>query len=404
MKVHSSFNQNISLKHLMKGLFSSFESYKSENKELISDILNIPTNQFSENYYQSQRAAFYDFLLFLKTKEPLKDTVVLPSYTCCVLVNAVLKAGLNIEFVDTKKDSLNYDPQKLQQTINSKNNQILAILIPSNFGESFDQNLVNQYKSSHNLILDLANTFTNFNFEDFKAVLLSFGSNKLLDAIYGGALIIDTNIKFKSMVKKVNLSFELKALFKGFNFILFRMFLNSIFTKALFYIFKNLNLFPRVISRYEKDFEVQNINYFKPSKIFNGLLNQTLRDFKQSDNTSKFNKLHASLEKYSFRDLNVNNSTCFYPVLIKNPDVLHKKLKEQNISTSLEWSFTQIVPTSANLQNISFKPQNYPNSKSLSKNLLLIPINNSLDYKSISNIIHIIFDHIHENKVTNNQR
>tara|TARA_B100000700_G_C15037288_1_gene853421 strand:- start:314 stop:1528 length:1215 start_codon:yes stop_codon:yes gene_type:complete len=404
MKVHSSFNQNISAKHLLKGLFSSFKSYESQNKEMLSEILNIPTSQFSENYYQSQRAGFYDFLLFLKAKEPQKDIVVLPSYTCCVLVNAVLKAGLNIEFVDTKKDSLNYDIQKMQQTMDSKNNQILAVLIPSNFGESFDQDLVNQYKSTHNLILDLANTLTTFNFKDFKAVLLSFGSNKLLDAIYGGALIVDSNIKFKSTIKKVNLSFELKALFKAFNFVLLRKFLNSILTKALFYIFKNLNLFPRVISNYEKDFEVQNINYFKPSKIFNGLLNQTLRDFKHSENSTKLKKLHASLGEYSLKDIVLDNSTCFYPVLIKNPDLLYKKLKKQNFFISLEWTFSQIVPVSANTKIISFKPSSYPNSKNISKNLILIPINNSLDYKSISNIIHIIFDHIHENKVTNHQR
>ena len=33
--------------------------------------------------------------------------------------------------------------------------------------------------------------------------------------------------------------------------------------------------------------------------------------------------------------------------------------------------------------------------------MLLIPINNSLDFESISNIIHIIFDNIHANQISN---
>ena len=78
-------------------------------------------------------------------------------------VNAVLKADLQVEFVDTKVNSLNYDTQKFQKVVDNQKDQILTILIPSNFGESFDINLVSQFKNQFNLILDSANTLTNFN-------------------------------------------------------------------------------------------------------------------------------------------------------------------------------------------------------------------------------------------------
>ncbi|MBT6294007.1 hypothetical protein HOJ01_04340, partial [bacterium] len=219
MKVYSSFNQNISYEHLLKIPFSMFISLKNKNKELISEILNLPINNFKAYYYKSQRSAFYDFLLYLKSKNPKKEIVVLPSYTCCVLVNAVLKAGLKVEFIDTKEDSLSYDPKRFQQKTNLISDQILAILIPSNFGESFNQEFVNKYKNNYSLILDLANTLTDFNFNDFQAVLLSFGSNKLLDSVYGGSLLVDSKLNFKSKVKHINLAFEIKSIFKVFNFI-----------------------------------------------------------------------------------------------------------------------------------------------------------------------------------------
>ena len=404
MPVYSTYNQNISKDHLKKFFLAGFKSLKPKNKELISKILNLSTNDFKIDYYQSQRAAFYDYLLFLKKQNPNKNKVILPSYTCCVLVNAVLKADLQVEFIDTKVNSLNYDTQKFQKVVDNQKDQILAILIPSNFGESFDINLVSQFKNQFNLILDSANTLTNFNLDDFKAVLLSFGSNKLLDCVFAGAIITHFNDEFKPSFTKKNLKFEFQSFFKIFNFLLFRKFLNTLVVKAIFKIFSNLNLFPRIISKNEKEFTYNQINYFRTSKFFDGLLNQTLIDFQNSNTKSKLHKLHSSLSTYTLQDFNPDNPTCFYPILVSNPKALFEKLKKQNIFVSLDWTNAQIVPKSAQAENINFNSQSFPNSLDLSQNLLLIPVNNSLDFKAISNTIHIIFDYIHENQVTNHKR
>jgi len=185
---------------------------------------------------------------------------------------------------------------------------------------------------------------------------------------------------------------------------LFRKYLNSYIIKAIFKIFSNFNFFPRIISKNEKEFTYNQIQYFRTSKFFDGFLNQTLLDFQNSNTKSKLHKLHSSLSTYTLQDFNPDNPTCFYPILVSNPKALFEKLKKQNIFVSLDWTNAQIVPKSAQAENINFNSQSFPNSLDLSQNLLLIPVNNSLDFKAISNTIHIIFDYIHENQITNHQR
>lgn len=404
MNVYSSFNQNVKFKHLKNLTFGIFKNLKPENKQLLSKILNIPNDNFNIQYYQSQRAALFDILVDLKNKSQNKNIVILPSYTCCVVVNSVMKAGLKVQFIDTEKKSLNYDFKHFKKFADSNFQNILAALIPANFGESINQDLVDQYKQKFPLLLDLANTFPRFNFQDFYAVLLSFGSNKLIDSVFGGALLLPKNTKFSTSLKTTNIIFELKSIFKSFNFILLRPFLNNILIKGIFLIFKRLNFFPRIISPDEKHFNIQNINYFKATKILDSILNISLKTFLESKNIDKAKLLFASLDKVCLKHFDFQNSTCFFPISIKNPVLTHKKLKENQIQTSLEWTFSQIVPANLDLSLINFNSNMYPNSKDLSNKLLLIPINDSLDFKSISNTIHIIFETNHDNQISNYHR
>lgn len=397
MPVYSSFNQNISFKHF-KNFFKSFKKISSENKEILATILNLNSNQFQINYYQNQRAAFYDYLEFLKSQFPDKDTVMLPAYTCCVVVNAVLKANLKIQFIDTKPNSLNYNPKDLYQALNSK---VLAVLIPANFTESIDQDLVNKIKHEYNLILDLANTFPKFNFKDYKAVLLSFGSNKLIDAIYGGAILTDQNQAFLPQITDSQISYELKALVKGFLFISLRKILNFKLSKLIFFSFQKLHLFPLIITTQEKQFDYSNLIYFKASPILAYLLNQSLKDFKSLNHKQKIQMLEAELAKFSLSDSHSQNLSAFYPIQVPNPNSLQLLMQKNAIYLDTAWSFAQIVPKSADFKKINFQPQNYPNSKVLSNQLILIPINKSLDIPQISNIIHIIFQNIHEDTIAN---
>ena len=67
------------------------------------------------------------------------DEVILPTYTCFTLVNAVIKAGAKPVLVDNKIDILNHDlnidPEDVATRINSKTK---AMIVPHMFGTPAD--------------------------------------------------------------------------------------------------------------------------------------------------------------------------------------------------------------------------------------------------------------------------
>jgi len=404
MIVSSSYNQNISLTHLASGFKGLFKDYSDENSQLLASLLNIPTN-LHFTWYHDARSAFYNILCNLKLQTPGKTTVVLPAHTCVVLVNAVLKAKLKIKFIDTQKNSTNYDAASLRSNLNT---EVLAILIPANFGEGIDQQLVDELKLNYNLILDCANSLPEFYPDDYFGIILSFGSNKLLDAVHGGVAITSSKIstdlspQFKRLLYPNPIGI-LKASFKILVFIAFRKVITFRLVTVFLAILKNLNLFPEIISFDEKNLNYDKVSYRKLSGFFHGTINQTLKSYKKEEYQQKVSLLTSSLASLLPHNyLNQNTyQTCFIPLIVDRPKDLFKLLQKHNVVASLDWSFAQIVPKSANLPQRIFKPGDHPNSYEFSNKLILLPINNSLTLKAISKILHLITDFQHAQKLSN---
>ena len=397
MKVYSSFNQNLTFKNLFHNPLNFFSNLKLKNKDVVKEIFNI-NKEFSINWYLNARSALFDYLIEIKSKEPNKDIVILPVHTCIVLVNAVLKAGLKVKFVDTKKNSFNYNPESFEGNFNSK---VLAVIIPANFGEDFDKSLVDKYKKKTNLILDLANSIQKFNFSDFSAVLLSFGSNKILDASVGGAII--THEKF-SYSKKVKRLFKFSSdwyFFKTFNFLLLRKFVSNIFVKIYFQILKSLHLFPNIVSKNEKDLKFQKVKFYKSNQYLLLSINRTLKNYQKiyEFNQQVFSKLKFRLSKDILPEKVNNCMTAFFPVFVNDPQKLYQEALNQKIVLSKDWSDSLIVPSSCHLPDDFLQRDQYPNALQNSRKLILIPINFSVDPEDLETIIKLISKYKNENRI-----
>ena len=387
MSIHSSFNQNISFKHLFTNPFKSYKTLEFKNKNLLQEIFNLQ-DSFHINWYLNARSAFYDVLISLKKENPNKNEVIIPAHTCVVLINPILKAGLKPVFVDTQLKSFNYEVEKLELKLNEK---VLAVMIPCNFTESFDQELVDKIKNQYNLILDLANTISNFSFTDFHSVLISFGSNKVLDSIAGGALISHDSIKYSKEIKRLlGKHFQMYYL-KTLIFILTRKILNFKITKIIFK-FLSFVFFPKIVNKDEKNLKFQKVSYFKANTSLLSVINVTLKKF--TDLKPHNSEIHTYLKSSispKFQIKNSKNATsCFFPIFINNPKKLFKDLKNKNQILSLDWSFSQIAPSSSNISSEIFNSDDFPNSKFNSDHLLLVPINNSVKIKSLEPIISLI--------------
>ncbi|HMQ96306.1 MAG TPA: aminotransferase class V-fold PLP-dependent enzyme [Candidatus Saccharibacteria bacterium] len=123
--------------------------------------------------------------------------VALNGITCSVVPEAALAAGSTLHFIDIDEKTGNMSLQKLEHTLKD-NSHIKAVVIQNTFGNMIDIAKVEQLakKYTFSIIEDLAHSVGQ-TYADGRlagtvgdAVMLSFGRDKIIDAVNGGALVI----------------------------------------------------------------------------------------------------------------------------------------------------------------------------------------------------------------------
>jgi len=125
------------------------------------------------------------------------DEVAINGFTCYVVQEAVRTAGASPLFLDVDLSTLHFSDVQLRDTIAAHPN-LRAIVIQNTFGIPCDIVHIEAFAREHQIVLieDLAHSVGLTYADGRKAgtvgdlVMLSFGRDKLLDCVSGGALII----------------------------------------------------------------------------------------------------------------------------------------------------------------------------------------------------------------------
>ncbi|MBQ6127723.1 aminotransferase class I/II-fold pyridoxal phosphate-dependent enzyme [Candidatus Saccharibacteria bacterium] len=134
----------------------------------------------------------------LKSFVPENSEVIINGFTCYAVLQAVEKAGCKVVYADIDKRTLNFTVKTLESAL--KNHpQAKAIIIQNTLGICVDITKIEEFAKKHHLVIieDLAHC-AGFTYPDGRKVgsvgvasALSFGKGKSLDAITGGALVLN---------------------------------------------------------------------------------------------------------------------------------------------------------------------------------------------------------------------
>lgn len=131
----------------------------------------------------------------LKFTLPKNSHVIINGFTCYAVVEAVKAAGMTPVFADIDKASLHFTHETLQKVISKKTK---AIIVQNTLGNPVDMKSLEKFANDHDLkiIEDLAHS-VGVNYPDGRetgtvgvATVLSFGKEKSIDTITGGAVIL----------------------------------------------------------------------------------------------------------------------------------------------------------------------------------------------------------------------
>lgn len=131
------------------------------------------------------------------------DKVIVNGFTCYAVYEAVKAAGLTPIFADITKKDLNYDADTLNKlwedaAANRQEGLISGIIVQNSLGNPVDMEMVEHFAGKHGLIIieDLAHS-VGIKYPDGReagtvgaAVALSFGKEKAIDTVSGGAVVM----------------------------------------------------------------------------------------------------------------------------------------------------------------------------------------------------------------------
>lgn len=412
MSIISQFTPNTKFKEALisfKYFMLPFLINSSERhiQRLSQEIKSIYPNH--QNFlYDSGRTSLYQILQAYTQLDPTlqKKEVILAGHTCLVVINSILKAELQPVYADFKKDTYQLDPDSIQKQI-TPNTKFLVL--QHTFGHTESIQEIQSLAKKNNLILieDLAHSFLSKhegqflgNFSD--SAFLSFGSNKILSCLRGGA-VITQNKSLANQLKKNYIQLEQFPTMKTYKHHLKQVwFYLGQFTyfflkigKALMAILAKLRFTPKVISLSEKHSWVSQIH---SHKISDSLAHICLKQFKRipqnSENRKKLSQYYhqqlQNIPEVQIFSHNPEQVQLFFPILVPDPHRLHTVLKRYNTLLNLDWTGSPISPNIKSLQKYNYHPKELPVADHNAKHLILLPLHQNMTLKKADKIINLI--------------
>jgi dTDP-4-amino-4,6-dideoxygalactose transaminase len=402
MQILSQLDQNISFKDALTALKTLFTFPSPRHIEIKRQLRNALEEYYDSKavLFDSGRTSLYLGLHALKKLKPVKKEVLVSAYTCAVVVNSIIKAGLKPVYVDINIKDFGHKKSALKSKINENT---LALIVQNTFGFVDNYEFLTEFALQNEIFLieDLAQSIGNEykeqklgTFGDF--AFLSFGSSKIITSSRGGALVTRDRKIFKIVSKfKQQLGFATdkevkKHLFKIFAFY-FGSRIHFYGGKQILAVLAKLKCFPLIMTPGEKNIEVKEItalNY--PPQLAKIALPQ-FQDLAKNVAHRKFiaatyhqelnNNPKITQFKYE------NTALLGYPILVSKPRKLHRTLFSKKIQLNLEWSFLNIVPKDINLKRTLYIPQSCKNAESVSKKMIYLPVHSKMNLAKIQRLI-----------------
>ncbi|MBR3329043.1 aminotransferase class I/II-fold pyridoxal phosphate-dependent enzyme [Candidatus Saccharibacteria bacterium] len=137
------------------------------------------------------------------------DKILVNGFTCYAVYEAVQTARLEPIFVDIDKSTLNFNLKTLERAINK---DVKGIIIQNSLGNPVDIKEIQKFAEKHNLTIieDLAHC-AGVNYPDGReagtvgsATALSFGKDKSIDTISGGAVVFRDSCKTMKGARRIS--------------------------------------------------------------------------------------------------------------------------------------------------------------------------------------------------------
>jgi len=348
----------------------------------------------------SGRSALYLALKALNLKAT--DEVLCQAFTCVAVPNAILWAGAKPVFVDTVKNGFNLSIKDLQKKITSKSK---VLIVQHTFGQPDDLQAIKQLCQKHKLTLiedcahSLGATYQAKPVGSFGDItMLSFGRDKVISSVFGGALLTSNQALAKKIDKLVSNLKSPSNCWTGKQLlhplimaIITPLYFTLNLGKFLLFLYQKSRLLTFPVSPQEKACKMS----LKPQSLPNALAILALH---QLNKLTKINQQRQQIAKHYQQALRLppSPSGSIYlrlPLLVDQPENLINQAKKHHLLLG-NWYRPIIAPQGVDLKKAGYRTGSCPNAETSSQQVVNLPTHPKMTLKHASRVVKIVKSYV----------
>lgn len=358
---------------------------KIKYKEAIASVLGC--NEERVFLYWKGRVALYAILKSLDLKKG--DEVIIPAFTCVVVPNAIIYAGLKPVYVDISPATYNMDVNLIEKKITSRTK---VIICQNTFGLSSDLESIILLAKKYNLftIEDCTHGFGGFyngkpNGSYCDAAFFSTQWNKPFSTGIGGFLVVNNEMILDRLktVEKQKIKPELiEKLLLNLLLVFRKYFINKYTQSFLVNVYRFLSRYNLTVGSNRGE-ELNSINmpidYYKDisrvqiNKGIKSLRNIfQLNELRKKDAFQYTKYLKSKNKNHVEENVFANHIFLKYPLLVKDRDVFFELAQKSNINLG-DWFLSPLHPVRDKLDQWGLIRNEYPVASSMAEKIVNLP-------------------------------
>lgn len=383
--IHHTFGPHATLRHVRDALVAQLRpGFGNKDVQALESALG--------SLYDGDAVTFASgregMLALLKAMNVLNgEEVILQAYTCMVLPNAIHAAGGVPVYADIERETLNFDIEDLKRRITPRTR---VIVCQHTFGIPGNCTALRALCDAHNILLveDCAHVLPDTASTDDicangDALLLSFGRDKAISGVGGGAMVCrkpELAAKLRELQKSATpaKSFGARALLLyPLWYWLLRPLYGIGIGKVCMRLLAMLRLLPPVLTAEEKHGNMP----LQFHRMPNGCAYLALRSLER---LRQINDHRRALTAFYHREATQRGWAVLaairpdmplqkYPLFFQNADRMRAALKQKNIYLDDGWTGCVVCPESADLPASGYTPGSDPVAETACEAILSLP-------------------------------
>lgn len=367
--------------------------------------------------FDSGRGALYAILQAMGIGQG--DEVILQTFTCIVVPNAIFFVGATPVFCDIDANTLNIDAEKIEALITPRTK---AIILQHTFGKPGPIDQILQIAQKHHLKViedcahSLGSTYQERPLGSFgDAALFSLGRDKVISAVHGG-LATTHNAELAEKLRAIQSSISSPRATRLFQHLMHPIAFQIILPlynrfsigKILLVLLQKIQIISKVFVSGEK----QAIMPHPPvSRLANCLAELACHQLTKLETFNRHRLKIAELYNQELRDIpgltiaqgTAESEKCNhyrYSILSPHRVEIMKAAKQAGFLLG-DWYDPPIAPKDAHAQAVGYRGANFPVAAAIARQVINLPTHPKINIKQARQLVNIL-KHIHIDLVNKN--